>query len=159
MTLVTLDSADEGTAFIEMVKARSAIFAPGLHIGAVTPILLSKTEYFWITSGKKVDFTLNWAPGHPDNSGSRENCLLLVATSSSAFFYDNECTRISPSYDFICQNKVYDSMTTTTVQTTAITTAAQPIGTTITPDVRLVQPGFSVLGSYGGCKGFFVFDT
>lgn len=74
---MSLDSPAEADIFFTAFTQKAALFDDATYLGAVTNIALSKTNWYWVSTGKKLNFELPWGPVDPNNLGNNEKCLAL----------------------------------------------------------------------------------
>lgn len=112
LEFLSLDSEAEARHFFTVFLDNSQLFDIATHIGAVTPIMKSLTDWYWVENTEKVNFTLSFGAGQPDNYGGNEACLVLGFTGGSYFFNDLKCYE-NHMYKFVCQSITYETTTTT----------------------------------------------
>lgn len=120
LTLATLDSQQEADFLLPLYSANNLLFDAYTHIGAVATVPFTKTDYFWLQTGAKVNFTMRFLPGFPDNYGGKEVCLSLTYNGGVVYFNDIQCFE-AWSLRFICQSISYDSITTVPPPTRPVT--------------------------------------
>lgn len=103
MQIVTLDNQAEADAFLTTFVQKAALFDSFTHIGAISRISKSTTEWYWAENSKKVSFNMKWANGKPNNNG---DCLGLQKTGKNYEFVDNKCSDGTLTR-FICQSVVF----------------------------------------------------
>ena len=64
----------------------------------------SKTEWYWIATGKNVTFNLKFEFDQPDNTYDDEMCLALGHFNETFYFNDISCSVLHSN---ICQTKDY----------------------------------------------------
>jgi hypothetical protein len=72
------------------------------HVGAAATVAKSLTDWYWVEGGAKLNFTLKFQPGMPDNYGGNELCLSLIRTNGVYTFNDIKCYE-HYSHRFVCQ--------------------------------------------------------
>lgn len=107
MQLVSLDSDAEALHFLSLFVDNSPLFDQFTHLGGVASIPKTSTEWFWVENTKKVNFTLVFGNGLPDNYGGNEVCLTLGYTSNTFYFNDLKCYE-SYIFKFVCQSILYE---------------------------------------------------
>lgn len=104
MQFATLDSQREADTFLFLYGQKAALFTIDSYIGAITTILLSTTDYYWVESGLKVNFPLIFTAGQPNNQDGNQMCL-AVNKADGYKFNDLGCYSAVPS-KFFCQTFV-----------------------------------------------------
>lgn len=102
---MSLDSQAEADYFFPLFVQKSALFDELTHIGAVTTIAKSKTDWYWVETGKKAKIELKWGSGQPDNYGTQE-CLAIFKSAGSYEIHDINCFE-AYSRRFICSSTEY----------------------------------------------------
>lgn len=102
MNLLSLDSQAEATQFLSIFVANFKLFDKWTHIGAVTTVKKSPTEWYWVNTRQKVNFPLKFTAGNPDNYLDSERCLVLTIDNENYGFNDNQC-HDQAVMKFICQ--------------------------------------------------------
>jgi hypothetical protein len=106
LEFVSVDSLDESDHLRELCKENIGLFDSWTHIGGLTTVKRSKTEWYWVESGKKLNFVLEFLPGQPDCSSNIEMCLSLGKSGGKFLYNDFPCYGYH-AYKFICQSKSY----------------------------------------------------
>jgi hypothetical protein len=83
-----------------MFTAKVALFDDYTHLGAFTYTRLSKTEWFWVETGKKVNFPIDWYGTEP-NDINEERCLAVHHLTKQ--FFDIRCYQ-DYFRRFLCQS-------------------------------------------------------
>lgn len=98
---MSLDTLDEMNAVSKMCEENRSLFGTFVHVGGMTQVGKSTTEWYWVNSNSKVSYTMPWQRGQPDFYGKNEWCLTL-AKGDKFKFNDISC---SGSWEelFICQ--------------------------------------------------------
>ena len=104
MEFVSIDSPEEATSLLSLCHQYDHLFDPWTHIGGITKVPRTVTEYFWIETGKKANFHMNFGPGQPDFAANNEFCLSLGRDQGNYYFNDMPCYGMH-SHKFICQTK------------------------------------------------------
>jgi hypothetical protein len=100
LKMISLDSFDEMRAFMKEFLSKIKLFNEAVYMGAILAEPRSKTEWYWVATGKKLNFDLPWYPGEPNNYGGSEQCLLLHTLS---LFLDLKCYE-ERYFNFLCQS-------------------------------------------------------
>jgi len=102
MEILSFQSSDEADHVMKLLKSK---LLPqevvGYFIGAVTIKPGTRTSWYWVQSGKRVDFAMKFMAGDPNNGGDDEKCLSLVHVNGNCSFNDSSCT-LGGAY-FLCQ--------------------------------------------------------
>lgn len=111
MEFLSLDSGQEAEKFLKLCESNKNLFDKWTHIGGITKVALSTTEWFWVETGKKVNFQLSFMPGEPNDGGGtgvNEMCLSFTFNDDGKLlFNDIKCYEYGiHSYKFVCQTKV-----------------------------------------------------
>ncbi|CAG9805251.1 unnamed protein product [Chironomus riparius] len=76
-------------------------------IDAMTTTPKSATEWFWTNSGRKISFTVPWAPNQPDFFENHEYCLAIGKDQSTPNYRFNDMPCLNINRPFLCQNFDY----------------------------------------------------
>lgn len=106
MGLISLESDAEANHFLAIYERYGPLFDTWTHIGAVATLTKTLTDWFWIENASKLNFTLRFLPGMPDNYGGNEVCLSLTNSAGSYYFNDLKCYE-NYMQRFICQTVTY----------------------------------------------------
>jgi len=103
MEILTFESLNEAKSFMELCESPAAQSQFGLanHIGALSTNPGTKTFWYWVTNGKRIDFEMIFEAGEPDNANNNEACLVVLNRNGTCTFADIGCT--NSDYKFICQ--------------------------------------------------------
>lgn len=108
MDFVSLDTEDEADNLLAMCKKQSNLFGTWTHIGAITLLDKRKDFWFWVNSGKHIDYTLKFYDGRPDNLKNVQHCLTMGNTDVKNFFFDDiSCNSEDDNndYKFVCERR------------------------------------------------------
>lgn len=83
MEILTLDTKSEADFFLEVCEKNSALFDEFTHVGAMS--MVGKTDWHWVSNGKRIDYQLKWLAGQPDNYYASEFCLGIIKRGSFSF--------------------------------------------------------------------------
>lgn len=103
MDFLTLETEAEANIFFELCRDHAGLFGDYAHIGGITTQGGSRDQWYWVNSGKKVNYSLKWADSEPDNGyGGTELCLSIVRKPGDTFYFND--IRCSESItQFVCQ--------------------------------------------------------
>ncbi|CAO1396932.1 unnamed protein product [Diamesa serratosioi] len=79
MNLVELETEDEANNFLKMCADQKLEY--WYHIGGSVEGSLNLWDYYWMTTGKKIPYSLYFMPGEPNGNGE-ERCLSIAFTSN-----------------------------------------------------------------------------
>jgi hypothetical protein len=105
MEFLSLDTKDEAFNFLRLYEQNIPVFTDYTHIGAAATIAKTLTDWFWVETSQRVNFTLRFGASQPDNYNGEELCLSLTYYSGSYGFNDIKCYE-SFWMKFICQEVV-----------------------------------------------------
>lgn len=102
MEFLSLETLEEANFFLILGDKNIAHFDDLTHVGATTTVGRSSDKWYWVNSGKRVDFTLKFAPGEPNFGGNVEFCLSVGKYPGNFMFHDLNCYG---AYEkkFVCQ--------------------------------------------------------
>lgn len=106
MDLVALESDHEAKYFMKACENNFDYFEEFSHIGAVSNIVGSHENWFWITSHKQVNFELTIKKVEAD--GEEKNCLQMVKGEHGFSFGRTNCFGIELQ-KFVCQRLIVKS--------------------------------------------------
>jgi hypothetical protein len=104
LEFVSIDSINESNHLLGLCDQNISLFDIWTHIGGITTVAGSKTEWYWVESGKKVNFNLKFDKGQPDNKNGIENCLSIGKAPGNFYYNDIPCSG-GAAFKFICQSK------------------------------------------------------
>lgn len=100
MDLVELPTAAESDLFLTLcTEQQIPLKELDFHVGG-SYHGVGLNEFYWMTTGKRVNYTLKWGSGEP-NSPNKETCLAITKNKGIFLFNDIDCI-LSPC-NFICQ--------------------------------------------------------
>lgn len=105
--MLTLDSQEEADEFYGLATANLHLFDVFVHIGAMSRSFITKTDWYWNKTGKKVNIALNFIPGEPNNAGGQERCLSFDKRLGNIMYNDIACFG-AWQQNFICQKTTAD---------------------------------------------------
>lgn len=111
LQFVSLDTEHEMDQFLEFCFEDSVLFDIHTLVGGISYTGNSKTDFYWMNSGNKIDYELKFGPGEPNNWNNQEYCLSAVKWTIGDLiefkFNDYPCSKAESPEEFICQQKVY----------------------------------------------------
>lgn len=104
MEFLSLETKSEADFFFGLCEKNIAHFTDEYtHVGAMT--MTGKTDWYWVNSGKRVDYQMKWFAGQPDFYASNEFCLAIKKWGDFSF-NDLNCFGAYES-KFVCQKNEY----------------------------------------------------
>lgn len=86
-----------------MCKARTDFLPDFIHIGGMTTTAKSKTQWYWVANGEKINYAMEWMQGEPNNFN--DDFCLSIGTLEYQF---NDINCHTYEMKFICQeSKTY----------------------------------------------------
>ena len=104
MDVLSLDSESEANYFLNLLNKKASWFDQYTHVGGMTLKGGSRSEWYWVNSGARINYPIKWGKGEPDND-SGEYCLSIVKSGNNFYFNDIMCEKGS-NLKFICQREV-----------------------------------------------------
>lgn len=107
MDVLSLETSTEAEVFLGLCQGSASLFEKFTHIGGITLAPKHLSTWYWVDSGKRIEYPLKFAANQPDNFNNIEYCLSIQKEPGDVFaFNDIEC---NTNYEvkFICQ-KVED---------------------------------------------------
>lgn len=90
MDLVELDTAAEADYFNKLCAEHKNLFTSTVHIGG-SDHGVDKNKWYWMSSGKEINYNMKYAPTEPNNVDGRQYCLALYIHPQSFEFADYDC--------------------------------------------------------------------
>lgn len=90
MNLVELDTAAEADHFNKLCAQDKDLSTSTVHIGGADHGV-DKNKWYWMSSGKDVNYIMDYAPTEPNNINGRQNCLAVYTHPESYQFADYDC--------------------------------------------------------------------
>ena len=104
MDILTLKSEAEADNFLDLLTLHADVLATYIQVGAITPTAGTKTEWFWASSGDKINFPLKWYYDEPNNINDDEFCLNLIKDGNNRYWFNDEnCWK--HLQNFVCQRE------------------------------------------------------
>ena len=95
----------EFATFSSLTEVNSLKYLDGkdyILIGGTTSTGKSLSDWYWVTTGEKINFEIPWYPGEPSFSSENENCMNLIKSGSNEYkFNDAPCD--DARLPFICE--------------------------------------------------------
>lgn len=104
MELLSLDTLEEAQKFMNICVTNKLFVDRCFHIGGLTTVPSSKTEWFWVNSFKKVKYEMPWLPKEPNYLGKNEMCLSICKNPGQCGYNDIPCSS-SAELTFVCQSR------------------------------------------------------
>lgn len=103
MKFLSLETEDEMNFFLNSCDNTDFVFNCENFslVGGKTFNKGSKEDWFWMETGEKIEYTLKFASGEPDNVNNNEECLSLLKENGKYFFNDINC--VSSVHFYICE--------------------------------------------------------
>ncbi|KAG5683721.1 hypothetical protein PVAND_012986 [Polypedilum vanderplanki] len=103
MDLASFDTLDEVNAVAAIKKAQSNLFTSYTLIGGMSN-KMNSNDWFWVSNGNKISYTIPWNWGEPNNYGGKEWCLSIGPTADAMKFNDIACHKLFvDDLSFMCQ--------------------------------------------------------
>lgn len=101
MEFLELRTIEEMWAFLNIARQQKNLFNNFAHVGGVSSEGANKHSWFWIDSGNRIQFDLNWAFKEPNNKhGGTEYCLSIKKLNGGFGFNDIRCSNFKSK--FLC---------------------------------------------------------
>lgn len=101
MNLVELPTKYEADKFLTMLT--TAATEAWYHIGGSDEGMRNRFDFYWMTTGEKVSYPLDYLPGEPNNAHGKEKCLSVGKHSIMFKFNDVDCWE-HYIFSFVCQH-------------------------------------------------------
>lgn len=99
MDLVELPTEAEADYFLSLC-AQQELQGQFFHVGG-SYVGLGLNEFYWMTTGQRINYTMKYAPGQPDNRNGVERYLSIYEQPNSYMFNDMDSG--DTKWKFICQ--------------------------------------------------------
>lgn len=107
MDVVTLETADEAEKFLDVCKKNHQLLGPLAHVGAISMEGKSVDKWYWVKSGKQIEYPIKFLPNEPNFYNNSEFCLAVAKDSKNDFFFsDVNCKaelQNPHEFKFICE--------------------------------------------------------
>lgn len=106
MESLSLETLDEMNYLLNTCHKHEKLFDQFTHIGGMTTVGKSLDKWYWVSTGKRVDFPLKFTPGQPDFYAAVDFCLSLEKRADGFYFADIYC---QGAYElkFVCQRNEF----------------------------------------------------
>lgn len=105
MEFVSLETLNESEKFLQSCTEKYQEFDDHVHVGAISHDGNSKNGFYWMNSGKRINYPLEFGRGEPNNYGGKEFCLSIQKQDTDVFLYND--INCSDSFNqFICQKSL-----------------------------------------------------
>ena len=102
MDIAIFETSNQIQAVKEMCNNNAAKLSKWLHVGGMTLTGGSATDWYWVTTGEKVAYTMTWGFTEPNNMNGDEQCLSLEKYNYGYDFNDIDCYGRNQN-QFICE--------------------------------------------------------
>ena len=87
MDLVELPTKAESDYFLNLLSKKQNPPHFAAHVGA-SYVGVGLNEFYWMTTGQRINYTLKWGPGKPNNAGCGEQFLAIREEPIGYLFND-----------------------------------------------------------------------
>lgn len=67
MDILSLETAAEADNFLRLCQYNYNIMDPFTYIGGYSSLVKNPNSWYWVNSGKKIDYSLKWGAGQPND--------------------------------------------------------------------------------------------
>lgn len=106
MDMISLETKTESEKMLEICSKNANLFDVHTYAGGLTANSLTLDEWYWINSGKRLNYMLRFAPGEPNNHKGSEFCLSIVRWEGTTTFYYNDIDCSNDARPFLCQKMI-----------------------------------------------------
>lgn len=103
MEFLSLETLQEQNSFFKLCENKADLFEDWTFIGGYTIEGKSLDKWYWVNSGKRIDYSLTFGHGMPDFGWNQEFCLCLGKQTKTFFMNDALCQGFEKK--FICQKE------------------------------------------------------
>lgn len=103
MEFASFDSLEESNNFTENA-GKSDLFKTFTYVGGISKPVNSSVEWFWVESGKQIDYALQFASNEPNSVNMNEQCLCFLMKPTGKFYHDVKCSD-GIQGQVLCQSK------------------------------------------------------
>ena len=100
MNLVELHSEQEVNQFLTMCSDNSLDYF--LHVGGSAEGMTDRLDFYWMTTGERISYSLKYHPAGKNNAGGKERCLSVAKQPNKYTFNDVDCWQHF-IWSFVCQ--------------------------------------------------------
>lgn len=105
MEFLEFKTREELETFIDIARKQKNLFQTYTHVGGIATEGGSRHAWYWLDSGKKIHFDLNWAPREPNNNFyGTEMCLSIQNIPEGFGFNDIRCS--NSDHKFLCAEDI-----------------------------------------------------
>lgn len=105
--LLSFDTEAERRNFTKIYTDNYSKIAIDNLIGAVTSVSADFSSYTWVTTGKLINFQLDYIPYHPTAGARDKPCLAVHKLTTKTFgFVEYQCNFIPTN--FFCEKKAFN---------------------------------------------------
>ncbi|CAO1337642.1 unnamed protein product [Diamesa tonsa] len=104
MELASLPTKELSEQFMQLCYLNAPSFDQYTHVGG-TYIGAGLNRWYWLSTGKPVDYQLPMRPEQPDNAGGYQNCLALDK-QNGPFLFDDIDSFGRHEEKFVCESRL-----------------------------------------------------
>ena len=101
MDLVELPTKAEHDHFLAMCQEQAHQFVGTSYSVGASYVGAGLNDFYWMTTGERVDYSLKWAPTEPNNINGNDKYLNVRKYPGKFLFND---VNLSYIHNYICQN-------------------------------------------------------
>lgn len=105
MDLVALETLNEKNNFVAIMNANIQHFDTYTHIGGIETTKGDSNTFTWVSTGKSINFKIDWTTQNPNNLNGIEFCL-TVEKGGSAYAGFNDISCSTYAYAYICEARL-----------------------------------------------------
>lgn len=98
MKLVALRDENEWKQFVQLATSHASEMEAFAHIGGSRG---SNNSWVWFDNGQRIDYTIPWFAGEPNNADKKENCIEAGFKKGKFGINDRICS--GDVIPFICE--------------------------------------------------------
>lgn len=106
MDIISFESKTESEKMLDICSRNADLFEVHTYAGGLAANAFSLDEWYWMNSGKRLNFKLRFAPGEPNNHLGSEFCLSIVRWEGTTTFYFNDIDCSNDARPFLCQKLI-----------------------------------------------------
>jgi hypothetical protein len=111
MEFVSLETKQEADNFLSLCNKNMKLLNGFISVGAVTLQGKSTDQWYWVNSGKRINYPIAFLPGEPNFLNDLEFCLSVVKNSKDIFMFNDTTCNDPIERQFICEKIDYHSVT------------------------------------------------